>query len=103
MFIGKVAGNVVATQKTPTFGGTKLLLVEAYTADAGEKPLIKPTGRFVVAVNSVGAGQGEMVLITQGSSARMTKVTGQMPVDAVAVGIIDAINVGQTTVYKESS
>jgi ethanolamine utilization protein EutN len=103
MFIGKVAGNVVATQKTPAFGGTKLLLVEALTAEAGEKPSLKPTGRFVVVVDSVGAGEGEMVLVTQGSSARLTKMTGNMPVDAVAVGIIDAIHVGQTTVYKERS
>jgi microcompartment protein CcmK/EutM len=101
MFIGKVTGNVVASQKTASFIGSKLLLVEAYSAEAGEKPGLKATGRFLVVVDSVGAGEGEFVLVTQGSSARLTKTTGDMPVDAVAVGIIDSIHIGAATIYKD--
>lgn len=101
MFIGKVTGTVVATQKTETFVGSKLLLVEAYSAQAGKTAGMKPTGRVVVVVDAVGAGENEFVLVTQGSSARLTKSTGDMPVDAVAVGIIDSIHIGEKTVLEK--
>ena len=97
MFLAKVIGSVVATQKNPKFQGMKLLLVQPYiNKDHG----LIPSGSSVVAVDSVGAGLGECVLFTQGSSARLTPVTKEAPVDAVIVGIVDNIEVEGRQVEK---
>ena len=90
MFIAKVIGNVVATQKHEKFSGMKLLLVQPYITK--DKALI-PSGSSIVAVDSVGSGIGECVLFTQGSSARLTAATKEAPVDAVIVGIVDTVEV----------
>ena len=90
MFIAKVIGNVVATQKNAKFRGMKLLLVQPYISREGK---LQISGSSVVAVDSVGAGIGECVLFTQGSSARLTPATKDEPVDAVIVGIVDALEV----------
>jgi len=97
VFLGKVIENVVATQKDPKFQGMKLLLVQPYVnRDAG----LVVSGSSIVAVDSVGAGEGECVLFTQGSSARLTPGTRDAPVDAVIVGIVDAIEVEGRKVEK---
>ena len=70
MFIAKVIGNVVATQKLAKFRGMKLLLIQPYINREGK---LEISGSSVVAVDSVGAGVGECVLFTQGSSARLTR------------------------------
>ncbi len=102
MLIAQVKGNVVATQKTAKVGGQKLLVVEQYAVAEGEKTsVLKPGGKIMVAVDTVGAGEGEFVLLTQGSSARLTEFTGDMPVDAVIVGIIDCVTVGGETIYRD--
>jgi len=88
MFIGKIIGNVVSTQKNEKFRGMKLLLVQPYITKEGR---LQTSGSSVVAVDSVGAGVGECVLFTQGSSARLTPTTKDAPVDAVIVGIVDVI------------
>ena len=59
------------------------------------------TGRSMVAVDTVGAGEGEFVLITQGSSARLTPETKSLPVDTVIIGIIDSVHVEQACVYRQ--
>ncbi len=89
--MAKVVGNVVATQKNPRFQGMKLLLVQPYVTS--EQALVA-SGSSIVAVDSVGAGEGELVLFTQGSSARLTPATKEAPVDAVIVGIVDCVEVG---------
>jgi microcompartment protein CcmK/EutM len=91
MFLAKVVGNVVATQKNPRCQGMKLLIVQPHvTKDAA----LVPSGSSIVAVDSVGAGSGELVLFTQGSSARLTPGTKDAPVDAVIIGIVDSVEVG---------
>jgi ethanolamine utilization protein EutN len=90
MFIAKAIGNFVSTQKPPKFRGMKLLLVQPYISKDGK---LQISGSSVVAVDSVGAGVGESALLTQGSSARLTPTTKGAPVDAVIVGIVDAIEV----------
>ena len=97
MFIAKVIGNVVSTQKSAKFRGMKLLLIQPYINKDGK---LQISGSSVVAVDSVGAGAGECVLFTQGSSARLTPATKDAPVDAVIVGIVDTIEVGGATVAK---
>lgn len=97
MFLGKVIGNVVSTQKTARFQGMKLLLVQPYVTQPDRMVV---SGSTVVAVDSVGAGEGELVMFTQGSSARMTEGTQDSPVDAVIVGIVDIVEVGGKRLEK---
>ncbi len=97
MFIAKVIGKVVSTQKNPKFQGMKLLLIQPYI---NKEQKLQASGSSVVAVDSVGAGIGECVLFTQGSSARLTPATKDTPVDAVIVGIVDTVEVDGTTVEK---
>ena len=97
MFLAKVIGNVVATQKNEKFHGMKLLLIQPHI---NKDRVLVPSGSSVVAVDSVGAGVGECVLFTQGSSARLTPTTKEAPVDAVIVGIVDAIEVEGHKVAK---
>ncbi len=97
MFLAKVIGNVVATQKSPEFEGMKLLFIQPYI---NRDRALVPSGSSIVAVDSLGAGTGELVLFTQGSSARLTQVTKGAPVDAVIVGIVDSVEVGGVRVEK---
>jgi ethanolamine utilization protein EutN len=97
MFLAKVIGTVVATQKDPKFQGMKLLYIQPYI---NKEQSLVPSGSSVVAVDSVGAGAGECVLFTQGSSARLTPTTKDAPVDCVVVGIVDSIEVEGKLVEK---
>lgn len=100
MFVAKVTGSLVSTQKTPAMVGHKLLVVEPYRLDESRRGL-KSAGRTFVAVDTVGAGEGELVLITQGSSARLTPETKNLPVDTVIIGIVDSIHVDHQCVYEK--
>ena len=100
MFVAKVTGSVIATQKVDSMVGQKLLIVEPYRIDPANRGQLVTTGRTFVAVDTVGAGQDEFVLIVQGSSARLTPETKNLPVDAVIVGIVDNVHVDQTSVYS---
>jgi len=97
MFLAKVIGNVVATQKDPKLQGSKLLLVQPYVTRDGA---LVASGSSIVAVDSLGAGNGECVLFTQGSSARLTPSTREAPIDAVIVGIVDTVEVEGKEVAK---
>ena len=97
MFLGKVIGNVVSTQKNPRFQGMKLQLDQPYISKGEE---LVSSGSTVVAVDSVGAGEGELIMFTQGSSARLTENTKDKPVDAVIVGIVDTVEVGGKRLEK---
>jgi microcompartment protein CcmK/EutM len=97
MTLGRVVGTVVATQKEGRLAGFKLQVVEAVDLD------LNPTGAFVVAVDAVGAGVGEIVITSAGSSARLTQVTLDKPVDAVIVGIVDTVETGGTVRYDKSA
>ncbi len=100
MFLAKVTGSVVATQKVESMTGRKLLLVEPLRVDPASHERLISTQRTFVVVDTVGAGQGEMVLIVQGSSARLTPETEKLPVDAVIVGIVDTVNVDNQTIFS---
>ena len=100
MFLGRVTGSVVATQKTASMIGRKLLLVEPYRVAETTRDRLVPTGRSFVVVDSLGAGIGEMVLVCQGSSARLTPETEKLPIDAVVIGLIDSVNVEGTTIFS---
>jgi ethanolamine utilization protein EutN len=99
MFIALVTGSVVATQKTASMTGHKLLLVEPFRVDADTRTKLVTTGRTFVTVDSLGAGVGDYVLICQGSSARLTPETKNLPIDCVVIGIVDSAHVGPNCVY----
>ena len=87
MFLGKVIGTVWSTKKDENLVGAKFLIVNELDLDLNEKE------RFVVAVDSVGAGDGEVVLVATGSSSRQTEFTKDKPVDAVIMAIVDKLDV----------
>ncbi|MDD5674408.1 MAG: EutN/CcmL family microcompartment protein [Chitinivibrionales bacterium] len=97
MFIAKVIGKVVATPKHPSFAGFKLLFIQPYITKDNK---FTPSGSSIVAVDCVNCGEGEMVMFTQGSSARMTECTKDAPVDAVIVGIVDSVEVEGKSIPK---
>lgn len=100
MFLAKVTGSVIATQKLPAMTGRKLLTVEPMRVDPAKQDRLIGTGRTFVCVDTVGAGEGEMVLIVQGSSARLTPETEKLPVDATIIGIVDNVNVQHQTIFS---
>jgi ethanolamine utilization protein EutN len=103
MFLARVTGHVVATQKDKTLNGQKLFVVEPLNVryDEQQKPAsLGNTGRAIVAIDVVGAGEGQLVMVVQGSSARMTEPTKNLPADAVIVGIVDSATFAGKTFYK---
>lgn len=95
MKLGRIVGTVVASQKEEALDGFRLYLVEDLSlAIAGR-------GSFVVAVDVVGAGVGEVVLYATGSSARMTPETRDRPVDAVVMAIVDSVEAEGTVRYTK--
>ena len=94
MILGRVIGTVWATRKDEQTVGMKFLLVREVELD------LTPTSSFVVAVDSVGAGVGEIVLVAQGSSGRQTELTRNKPVDAVIMAIVDRLDVDEDEVEE---
>lgn len=82
MIKGIVISHIVSTKKQESLVGSKFMEIRVLENDA-------PTDKFLVAVDSVGAGIGETVLVTLGSSARLALTNTNAPVDAVIVGIVD--------------
>jgi microcompartment protein CcmK/EutM len=97
MLIAKVVGTTVATIKDPKLEGRKLLICRE-TDETG-----KSHGRPYVAVDTVSAGVGDLVLTAHGSSGRQTQVTKDAPVDAVIMAIIDSLQVDGETVFRKGS
>ena len=96
MIFARVVGTVVSTNKEPKLVGKKLLLVQPV------EPAGTPKGSPLVAVDAVGAGEGEFVLLVQGSSARQTAATEGNPVDCVVVAIVDTVELNGKAVFEKS-
>lgn len=95
MKIARVIGSTISTIKDQAISGRKLLIVRDADTAGNEK------GEPYVAVDTVGAGAGELVLVADGSSARYTQQTTDAPVDAVIVGVIDSLEMGGTVTYRK--
>lgn len=92
MKLGRIVGTVVASRKDQSLESLKLLVV------ANLSTTLEREGGYVVAVDSVGAGVGEVILYATGSSARQTTVTKDRPVDAVIMAIVDSFDIeGRST------
>jgi microcompartment protein CcmK/EutM len=96
MTIGKVVGTVVCTQKTPSLEGVTLQLVQPLSATDMSR-----TGNLIVAIDAIGAGRGEVVLMAAGSSARQTVQTTNTPCDAVIMAIVDSVEVEGSEVFRK--
>ena len=103
MFLARVEGSVVATKKDPSMNGRKLLLVRPQLVDEKEPTRFRPGANTIVAVDSVGAGIGELVMFCQGSSARLAPNLKEAPVDAVIIGIVDTVDVLGKMIYSGKS
>jgi microcompartment protein CcmK/EutM len=97
MVFARVTGNVVCTLKDEKLVGTKLMLVQPVDLTGAAK------GNPLVAVDAVGAGEGELVLLVQGSSARQTSRTTNTPVDAVIFAIVDTVEQGGKKVFNKAA
>ncbi len=95
MRIARVIGSAVSTIKTGSLHGSKLLVVCPAT------PSDELAGEPFVAVDAVGAGEGELVLISEGSAGRHTDYTTSAPVDAVIMAILDSLEVGGKTTFRK--
>lgn len=92
----KVVGNVVSTKKDENIVGYKLMIVQPI-----DMYTLKSEGSALVAVDVVGAGEGEIVLVVAGSSARLTEMTKNKPADATICGIIDYIKIENQQTYTK--
>ena len=97
MLLAKVIGTVVSSQKDPQLEGLVFQVLQVLGIDG------KPANNYVVAIDAVGAGIGEVVMYASGSSARQTQVTQNKPCDAVIMAIVDHWNTETGTVYDKAT
>ncbi len=95
MILGKVVGTIVSTQKDSGLEGLKLLAVQVLDLD------LKGQKSFVVAADAVGAGTGEIVIVVQGSSARMATRVKNRPLDATVIAIVDTLEIEGRILYRK--
>lgn len=96
MELGRVVGTVVSSMKVEGLIGEKLLMVQGLNLTTME-----PEGAVTVAVDTVGAGESETILLVKGSSARLTVSTDKKPVDAAIIGIVDSLELGGVQIYTK--
>ena len=100
MFMAKVVGSIVSSQKELALEGRKLLILRPMLVDESDPAKFRPGVNTIVAVDSLGAGEGELVMFAQGSSARQAEGLRSLPIDAAVVGIIDSVDVLGNKIYK---
>lgn len=93
MFLARVEGSVVSTKKEASMNGRKLLLLRPQLVDEKEPTKFRSGANTIIAVDTMGAGIGELVMFCQGSSARLAGGMKDAPVDAVIIGIVDSVDV----------
>jgi ethanolamine utilization protein EutN len=94
--LARVEGNVVSTAKNVRLEGYKLLLVNLIGPD------MKPSTNYLIAVDSVGAGDDEIVIVVRGSSARQADQLTNVPTDSSIIAIVDSIELKKKTVYQKN-
>lgn len=96
MQLARVKGTVVSTNKAETLMGMKLLIVKPIDIETWEEK-----GNLLVAVDAVGAGEGEVVMVVSGSSSRQTRMTENRPTDLTIAAIIDTVDMGGKRVFEK--
>ena len=100
MILATVEGSVVATKKNAKMTGIKFLVVRPLVIDSPSAKELRPGQTTLIASDSLGAGEGDCVLVVQGSSARLAADDKDSPVDAVVIGIVDIVDLGKRILYK---
>lgn len=103
MFLARVIGQVVSTKKEADMTGRRLLLLRPMLVDPDDSSRFRPGSNTIVAVDPLGAGQNEMVMFVQGSSARQGAGLKNLPIDASIVGIIDSVTVEGRQIFSARS
>jgi microcompartment protein CcmK/EutM len=97
VFIGEVVGSVIATQKTANMDSLSLRVVRKIAPNG------QPTAGYAVAVDVVGASEGEYVLVATGSTARQTPQTDYKPIDAIIMAIVDTWQIEGQVQYQKNA
>jgi microcompartment protein CcmK/EutM len=100
MKLGRVVGTVVSTIKASGLNSCKLLIISPLDARVSD-PSAGDADTYV-AVDLVGAGEGEVVLVSFGSAARVARDAGQTPTDAAIIAVVDTVQFGVRTAYSKS-
>lgn len=100
MILARVEGSLVASKKNAKMTGSKFLVVRPLVVDSPAAREFRPGTSTLVVVDTLGAGEGEVVLIVQGSSARLAADDKNSPVDAVVIGIVDTVDLGKNLLYR---
>ncbi|MGF1530248.1 MAG: EutN/CcmL family microcompartment protein [Puniceicoccaceae bacterium] len=100
MYLGKVIGSVVSTKKDESMRGRKLLIVRPMLIDPEDPSRFKAGSNTIVAIDTLGAGEGELVMFAQGSSARQAEGLKQLPVDAAIIGLVDTVSIEGKKTYQ---
>ena len=103
MFLARVERSGVSTKKEASMNGRKLLVLRPQLVDDKDPTKFRPGQNTIVAVDTVGAGTGELVMFCQGSSARLAGGLKDAPVDAVIIGIVDSVDVLGKQIYNARS
>jgi len=98
VLLGKVVGTVVSSRKVESIVGLKLLAVKEIDVQGQEKG-----DSYVVAVDAVQAGLGEVVLYATGSAARQSEFTHNRPADAIIMGIVDTLEIDGEVIYQKDT
>jgi microcompartment protein CcmK/EutM len=100
MILARVEGSVVATKKNGKMTGSKFLVVRPLVIDSPAAVEFRPGTTTLVATDALGAGDGDVVLVVQGSSARLAMDNKDTPVDAVIIGIVDSVDCGRKVLFS---
>ncbi|MCS7009044.1 MAG: EutN/CcmL family microcompartment protein [Chthoniobacterales bacterium] len=100
MILARVEGSIVATKKNQKMTGSKFLLVRPLVVDTPDATSFREGQSTLVATDALGAGEGDIVLVVQGSSARLAMDNKDTPVDAVVIGIVDSVDIGKRILYS---
>jgi ethanolamine utilization protein EutN len=103
MFLALVIGQVVATKKDESMRGQKLLILRPQLVDEANPAKFRNGSNTIVAVDTVGAGEGELVMFAQGSSARQAQGMKMLPVDAAVVAIVDSVDILGKRIHGQRS
>lgn len=102
MFLAEVIGHIVATKKDDSMKGKKLLLLRPQLVDEKDSSKFRNGVNTIVAVDNIGAGEGDLVMFCQGSSARQAAGLKPLPVDAAIIAIVDTVDVLGKKIYQSS-
>jgi microcompartment protein CcmK/EutM len=96
MNLVKIVGSIVATHKDPKLEGSKLLIGREIRLDG------TMTDTYYVAIDTVGVGEGEVVIVVRGSSARLTELSNNKPVDSAIIAVVDEIEIGGEIIWQKT-